>query len=144
MSIVLPAAKHYGIHELSSWNQPSISADWDVYQAFIADVDYCVTTLRLRKIEQAAAHSVALDADTKLKLRQMLDHIRQTVDGLDISVAKKEALFKRINALQEEIERERTRWQAFAALMIEAMSAKPQSGLNQSCVWWSASAAHSV
>src|SRR5437867_2278989 len=46
MSIVLPAAKHYGIKDLSSWDQPSISADCDVYQAFLADVDYCITALR--------------------------------------------------------------------------------------------------
>ena len=88
MSIVLPAAKHYGIEELSSWKQPGIGADWDLYHAFFADVDFCITALRLRNIEQISAHSVALSADTKTKLRQMLEHVRQTVEKLDISVAQ--------------------------------------------------------
>lgn len=120
MSIVLPAAKHYGIEALSSWEQPPAGADWQLYDAFIADVDYAITALRLKNIERRGAHSVALDADAKTKLRQMLNHIRETVDKLDISVAKKEALYKRINALQDEIDRDRTRYEAFAALFIEA------------------------
>ena len=65
-------------------------------------------------------HSVALDAAAKIKLRHLLDQIRETVDKLDVSVAKKEALYNRINYLLAEIDRERTRWAAFAALMIEA------------------------
>lgn len=52
MSIVLPAAKHYGIEALSSWKQPPIDVDWDFYNAFIADVDFCITALRLRNIER--------------------------------------------------------------------------------------------
>ncbi len=120
MSIVLPAAKYYGIEALSNWAQPPPDAEWDLYNAFFADVDFCITTLRLRNIEQVSAHSVALDADTKTKLRQMLEHVRQTVQMLDISVAKKEAFFKHLNNFQAELDRGRTRWQAFAALMIEA------------------------
>jgi hypothetical protein len=120
MSLMLPAAKHYGISELLHWAPPQLDADWDFYSAFMLDVDCCITTLRLRNFEQNTRHSVALTADTKTKLREMLGHIRKTVDSLEISVAKKEALFKRINALQEEIDRDRTRLQAFAGLMIEA------------------------
>lgn len=56
----------------------------------------------------------------KIKLGRMVAHIRETVAKLDISVTKKDALFKRINKLQDEIDRERTGWQAFAGLMIEA------------------------
>lgn len=120
MSIVLPAAKHYGIEDLSTWEQPAPGADSDVYNAFFADVDYCITALRLRNIEQVSAHSVALDAGMKIKLGRMVAHIRETVARLDISVTKKDALFKRINKLQDEIDRVRTGWQAFAGLMIEA------------------------
>ena len=92
----------------------------EFYDAFMSDVDYCVSELRLRNIEREKQHSVALDTATKTKLRHLLSQIREMVDKLDISVARKERLYSRINALQEEIDRERTRYQAFAALMIEA------------------------
>lgn len=122
MSTVLPAAQFYDIDALMFWSRPTEKELWshDYYDRFMDDVDYCVSELKLRIITRARQHSVALDADAKTKLRQMLSHIRETVDKLDISVAKKEALFKRINALQDEIDRDRTRYQAFAALIIEA------------------------
>lgn len=121
MSIVLKAAQHYNIADLSNWRLPTLrDEDWQTYDAFIADVDYCMTGLRLRKAERFREHSVALDAAAKIKLRHLLDQIRETVDKLDVSVAKKEALYSRINALLAEIERTRSLWAAFAALMIEA------------------------
>ncbi len=121
MSIVLKAAQHYNIADLSSCRLPSLrNEDWQTYDSFIAEVDYCMTGLRLRKAERLKEHSVALDAAAKIKLRHLLEQIRETVDKLDVSVAKKEALYSRINSLLAEIERTRTRWAAFAALMIEA------------------------
>lgn len=121
MSFVLPAAKHYGISGLAHWERPKPNDDyWNTYTSFIADVDYCLSALRLQKAEKVKQHSVKLDPAAKLKFRHMLAQLRETVDSLNVSVAKKEALYKRINALQEEIDRDRTRYQAFAALMIEA------------------------
>jgi hypothetical protein len=121
MSTVLPAVHFYKIDALAFWDRPNEKTRYqhDHYDKFMDDVDYCVSDLKLRIVTRSRQHSVALDADAKSKLRQMLNHIRETVDKLDISVAKKEALFKRINALQDEIDRDRTRYQAFAALMIE-------------------------
>lgn len=122
MSTVLPAAQFYDIDALMFWSRPKDQERWsdEFYDRFMDDVDYCVSELKLRIVTRARKHSVALDADAKTKLRQMLNHIRETVDKLDISVAKKEALYKRINALQDEIDRDRTRYEAFAALIIEA------------------------
>ena len=121
MSIVLPAAKHYGIAALSNWERPDESNEtWQTYMRFIGDVDYAISELRLRSIERAKQHSVALDAATKMKLRHLLAEVRETVDKLEVSVAKKDRLYTRINALQDEIDRDRTRYQSFAALVIEA------------------------
>ena len=122
MSTVLPAAQFYDIDALMFWSRPKEKERWsdEFYDRFMDDVDYCVSELKLRIVTRARQNSVALDADAKTKLRQMLNHIRETVDKLDISVAKKEALFKRINALQSEIDRDRTRYEALGALIIEA------------------------
>jgi hypothetical protein len=121
MSVVLPAARHYGISDIANWERPApANESLEFYELFISDVDYCISSLRLKNIERAKVYSVALDAISKTKLRHLLDQIRETVDKLDISVAKKDRLYSRINALQVEIDRERTPFQAFAALMIEA------------------------
>lgn len=118
MSIVLPAAKHCGIASLDQWERPSAD-DWQAYDAFLAEVDYAITELRLRSADHTHQNSVALDAVNKIKLRHLLTQIKDAVDKLDVSVRKKEALYDRINGLQSEIDRNRTRWEAFAALMIE-------------------------
>ena len=66
MSIVLPAAKHYGIEALAQWSRPGPSNEnWQVYETFIADVDFCITALRLQASQRAKGNSVALDAATK-------------------------------------------------------------------------------
>jgi hypothetical protein len=121
MSIVLPAARVYGIDGLSEWERPaSNSTDWQLYDKFFADVDYCVTELRLLSADRARQYSVELDAAAKLKLQHLVQEIRQTIDRLDVSMAKKEKLYTRLNALQAEIDRKRTKLEAFGALMIEA------------------------
>lgn len=121
MNNVIALADHFTIEEIANWERAVPGRhDWLEYRRFVADVDACTMAIRLVSVRRARMHSVSLDADAKTKLRQMLDHIRATVDQLDISVAKKEALLRRINALQEEVDRVRTRYEAFAALLIEA------------------------
>jgi len=120
MSIVLPAAHEYGIEALQDWQQPALGDGWEVYDRFLADVDFCLTPLRLRHGARAKQYSVAFDAAAKMKLRHLLDEFRGMVDKLEVSVTKKDRLHARINALQIELERERTRYEALAALVIEA------------------------
>ncbi len=121
LSVVLPAAKHYGIEPLCNYVRPKGNAeDWKLFDDFIADVDYRVTELRLNNVERAKLYSVKLDAAAKIKLTHLLTEICEAVAVLDISVTKKDRLYARINALQEEVDRERTREQAFGALLIEA------------------------
>ncbi len=121
MSRVLPAAKHYNIAELADWNMPTGQENgWNPYNSFMENVEFCITTLRLRTIERDRQYVVALDGATKAKLRYLLEQIREQIEALDISAAKKDRLNTRITALEDEINRERTRYKAFAALMIEA------------------------
>jgi hypothetical protein len=121
MSIVLPTAKRYGVAGLEGWQRPGpLDDNWDWYNAFLADVDYAVTDIRLQRAERLKVNSVQLDASTKQKLRHLTNEIRETVDKLDVSVAKKEKLYSRLSELEDEINRDRTRYEAVAALMIEA------------------------
>jgi chromosome segregation ATPase len=121
MSLVLPAAKRYNVPGLQEWRRPSTSEDsWEYYSGFFADVDYATTDIRLQRAERLKISSVKLDAATKIKLRHLTTEIRETVDKLDVSVRKKERLYERLAELDAEINRDRTRYEAIAAMLIEA------------------------
>jgi hypothetical protein len=121
MAIVLPAAQEYEIESISGWSQPSIqNQSWDTYNGFIAEVDFYLTKLRLRRAARSREHSIALDAATKVKLRHLTGQLRGTIDKLDVSVAKKDRLYKRLADFEWELDRTRTRLQVFGSLLIEA------------------------
>ena len=77
-----------------------------------------------------SAHRTKFDAQSHLdrrsryrqdqaKLRRHLEQMRAMVDNLDLSFAKKGRLFNRINALQQEIDRDRTRYEMLAGLVVD-------------------------
>lgn len=76
--------------------------------------------MQIRRARRVQGYSVRFDRATKEKLRHHLEQIRVLVDKAELGETKKEALFKKINALQAEIDRDRTRFEALAALTIEA------------------------
>lgn len=99
---------------------PSIDAvNYTTYLNFSKDVEHYRTKLQIRHSRRRKEYSVALDMPTKMKLRHLLSQIKETVDKLDVSQSKKEALFAKIAALENEINRERTRFDALAALWVE-------------------------
>jgi hypothetical protein len=122
LNAVLPAVRHYGIELTSEWSPPlrPESEQRGFYATFMDEVDFCISELRLRIATRIRRHSVVLDEATKIKLRHLLNELLGTVDKLEIPVAKKDRLRSRILALQEEIERERTRFETVGTLFIEA------------------------
>jgi len=121
-NIVLSAARTCDIEGLASWERPLVGSrdEQSEYIRFMGDVDYYSTDLRLRSASRSRQYSVALDAAAKLKLRHLISEIRSTLQNLDVSVSKRERLLARLNALQSEVDRERTKLETFGALMIEA------------------------
>lgn len=121
MNNTIALARHCGIAEIAAWENARPSKhSWHEYRNFAAEVDGCTMAMRLANVRRAREYSVQLNAAAKKKLAHLLAQMREAVEKLEISVAKKDKLYKRINALQNEIERERTGYHAFAALAIEA------------------------
>ena len=56
---------------------------------------------------------------TKSKIRHYLEKIREIVDRLEVPLPKKEALSAKITALSDEVDRDRTRFDAYAGLALE-------------------------
>ncbi len=106
--------------EFAENSVPSIDdVNYSTYLNFSKDVEHYRTKLQIRHSRRRKEYSVALDTPTKLKLRRLLSQIKDTVDKLDVSQSKKEALFAKISALENEINRDRTRFDAVAALWVE-------------------------
>lgn len=121
MNNTIALARHCGIKEIAASEaaRPGHHG-WHQYRTFIAEVDACTMAMRLANVRRAKEYSVKLDAAAKMKFSRLLCTMREEVEKLEISVAKKDKLYKRINALQDEIDRERTGYHAFGALVIEA------------------------
>jgi len=97
-----------------------VDIDYNTYIDFSKDVENYITALKIRRARRTKKYSVPFDLSTKVQLRHHLEQIRTIVDKIDdISEAKRESLFKKINDLQVEIDRNRTRYEALAALTID-------------------------
>src|SRR5262249_2515394 len=84
------------------------------------DARYYRERLQIRHGRRTQGYSVKFDAPTKQKLRHHLQQMRELVDKVEVEQKKKEALFSKINALQEEVDRDRTRLESFADLTVTA------------------------
>ena len=105
---------------------PPIPINTNIYAPYIGfrrDVDQYRTMLSIRHSRRRKEYTVALDQPTKLKLRHLLSQMKEAVDKLDVSSTKKEALFAKIGALENEINRDRTRFDVVAAFWIEGCEA---------------------
>lgn len=123
ISKVIAAVTELGINkEFSGREVPCISdVDYNVYIDFKREVEHYKTTLKIRRARRKKGYSVSFDEMTKRKLNHHLLQIRETINKIQImDDEKRDALFKRIEDLQLEIDKDRTRFEALAALSIEA------------------------
>lgn len=98
---------------------PKILADWgtldsgdftiDVYRNFIGDVEHCRTILEIQHSRRDKGLTIRFDTTAKSKLRHHLTQIRDFVGKLEIDDWKRGDLLKAINALEQEIDRDRSR-----------------------------------
>jgi hypothetical protein len=115
------AAKTLGIEAFKEWEIPSHQRGslWDEYQEFNTAVEHYVVQLQIMGSRRVRGYSVQLDAATKSKIRHYLEKIREIVDRLEVPLPKKEALTAKITALSDEVDRDRTRFDAYAGLALE-------------------------
>lgn len=107
-------------------NPPNDDADFSSwYQNFIRVVDYYKAVARLQVAARKKEHVsvLTLSLDFKAQIGGHLTAIRKIVVDADISENKRDAIFMRINNLQQEVDRDRTRTEAAMALWLEVTSA---------------------
>jgi hypothetical protein len=129
MNHTLAAVKALSLDFLNQWEVPRIGSDtiWQSYQQFASDVDHITLQIRLRHSRRTRKYSVSLDASTKEKLRHYINEIRKVIDTLDITDLKREALNEKVSELEKEIGRNRTRFDAVMAVILEAATKTGQA-----------------
>ena len=120
MNRVIALAIYFGVQEIAEWdNAVPGHHSWNEYARFQAEVDACTMRMRLGTVRRAKEYSISLDSVTKEKLSHLLAQMREVVEKLDVSQFKKDRIYKRVNALQDEIDRARTGIHAFGALAMD-------------------------
>ena len=118
---VLGAIKALGLEAGFKDRVPQIEdVDYNTYLNFSKDVKYYRTILEIQHGRRVQGFSVQFDAVTKEKIKHHLKQVRDIVEKLEIDQDKKDALFGKIGALEQEVDRDRTRLEAYGALVIES------------------------
>jgi hypothetical protein len=73
----------------------------------------------VRHAEVVRKNSVRLEPATREKIRELINKIKLTIESIDLPLPRKEALMAKLNAFATEVDRDRTRLEAFGALIIE-------------------------
>lgn len=117
---VIAAINELGLQAQFADRVPAIEdVDYNTYLNFSKDVKHYRTTLLIRHGRRVQGYSVRLDQAAKVKVQHHLEQLRGIFEKLEVEQKKKDALFNKLNDLQQEVDRQRTRFDAFAALAIE-------------------------
>jgi hypothetical protein len=118
---VLAALEELGLTgNFSTSNIPKVeNIDYDSYLNFGKEVEHFRTGLLIRHGRRTQGFSVKFDEAAKRILRHHLSQMREVIDRLEVEQNKRESLFAKVNALEQEVDRDRTRYDSFAALTIE-------------------------
>jgi len=124
VSGVLAAKTALGLEILEGWRLPS-PGDFDIntYHSFCSDVTYCKTLMQVRLSVRRNDYSVCLEPAKKIELHFHLEQVRAVFLEMDVPDRKREALLSRLEALEREIDRDRTRFDIVASLLIDSAGA---------------------
>lgn len=117
----LATAKALGITTFDHWKLPSHSGDHhliDTYKDFTADVDNYGLQVRINYAEHQAIYSVYLTQEDKITVRHLCDEIKKIIDASNLPGDKRESLLSKLNAFIKELDRDRTRLETYADLMV--------------------------
>jgi len=99
------------------------------FEAFLDEVTYWTTQIEVRHANRLRPISTILELTPEIRqqLHSYVAKIRDVVTPLELAANKKEAIFRRLNALADEIDRDRTKTEAWTAFVLEIASAGGQA-----------------
>jgi hypothetical protein len=121
MSRTLAARTELGLKVLENWSVPAApNFSIALYHNFLSDVEHYRTIHEIRHSRKNKGQTVRFDAVAKSKLRHHLAQFRELVDKLDLEDWKRDDLYKAINALELEVDRDRSRLGIFGDFVVKA------------------------
>lgn len=121
ISKVIAAIQALGLSPAFETEVPNIqNVDYNTYANFSKDVEHYRTLLQIRHGRRQRGYSVRFDITTKTKIHHHIQQVRDIVAKLEVKPDKREALLDRLNDFAKEVDRDRTRFEAWGAVVIQA------------------------
>jgi hypothetical protein len=118
---VLATVSELQLDILDYWiNNPSAATEETNFRQIKFDIDGAITKIKVRHAQRVRRGSVRLEGGTREKIRELINKIKLTIEAIEIPLPRKEALMSKLNAFAAEVDKDRTRFEAFGALIIEA------------------------
>jgi hypothetical protein len=91
----------------------------------MAGITYWSTQIQVRHTQRLRPISTVLSLTPEMKkqIHHFINRIRAIVEPVDLPAAKKEAIWTKLNALADEVDRDRTKTEAMTALALEIAGA---------------------
>jgi hypothetical protein len=117
---VVATVKALDLDILRRWVQnPAEANEPKNFRQIKYDIDSEITGIKIRYAQTTRRSSVQLTSEARKKIREFVNKIKLTIEGVGLPAARKDALMDKLNAFSAEVDRDRTRFEAFGALVIE-------------------------
>lgn len=123
MNVIVAAAKRFEIEPFVSMQVPRLDNFQERdHRQFMADVDHFVTQLMLDNSIRARSDSVAIQPKSRDRIRSYVNGLRQCLEQANMSESKREALLKRLDTFEQELERRRVSFLAVTRIVLEILA----------------------
>lgn len=117
MNVLLATASRLGIEPFASWERPHFKSygepDW---LEFKYDLDHYITQIVLDNTAIKSDNSVVMLPRTKDEIRGYIHGLRECIEKATMDDGKREALLKKLDALEKELEKRRVSMIAVATI----------------------------
>jgi hypothetical protein len=124
MNVVIAAAKRFEIEPFVSMEVPRLS-DFKQnvdYRQFKADLDHYITQLVIDNSIRAKQDSVAILPNSKDRIRSYVHRLRQCIEQANMTEPKREALLKKLDQFEAELEKRRLNILAVTRVVFELLA----------------------
>lgn len=124
MNVVIAAAKRFEIEPFVSMAVPRLS-DFKHnvdYRQFKADLDHYITQLVIDNSIRAKQDSVVILPNSKDRIRSYVHGLRQCIEQANMTEPKREALLKKLDQFEAELEKRRLNILAVARVAFELLA----------------------
>lgn len=123
MNVVVAAAKRFEIEPFVSMQVPRLDGFQDKdHKQFKADLDHYVTQLMLDNSIRSKQDSVEVLPKSKDRIRSHIHALRQCLEKANMTSAKREALAKKLDAFEAELEKRRLSLLAVTRVALEILA----------------------